>query len=118
MRLIENLFHIVKIDVGDNEFTVEAVAKANCDIYKVHFPGHPITPGACLIQMVRELTETVMHKNLRLTQLKGVKFLSVIVPGDTPVFFSAKIKKSEQTEVQASIYTAETLCAKLTLILQ
>ena len=55
-------------------------------IFKAHFPGEPVTPGVCLIQMGRELAEDYIGRPLRLKLLKNVKFLSVVTPSDTPEF--------------------------------
>lgn len=55
-------------------------------IFKAHFPGEPVTPGVCLIQMGMELAEEYLQKKLRLRLLKNVKFLSVVSPLQTPTF--------------------------------
>lgn len=52
-------------------------------IYQAHFPGEPITPGVCIVQMGKELMEELLDKSLAVARVKNVKFLSVISPEDT-----------------------------------
>ena len=52
-------------------------------IYAAHFPGNPITPGVCIIQMVEELLSLMTNHTLPLVTLHNVNFLSTIIPGET-----------------------------------
>lgn len=54
-------------------------------IYKAHFPGEPITPGVCVIQIARELLEDHLGRPLSLQAVKNVKFLNVISPLHHPL---------------------------------
>ncbi|MGN0281669.1 MAG: hypothetical protein ACI4B3_05135 [Prevotella sp.] len=53
-------------------------------IFKAHFPGLPIVPGVCTIQIVTELAELCLNRSLRLCKAKNVKFLSLLTPVQTP----------------------------------
>ncbi|AYL98034.1 3-hydroxyacyl-ACP dehydratase [Mucilaginibacter celer] len=50
------------------------------DIFKGHFPGQPVVPGVCMMQMVKEVLENYADKKLRLVKADNVKFLSFIDP--------------------------------------
>jgi len=60
-----------------------AVLKINPDheIFRGHFPGQPVVPGVCMMQIVKELLETATNRSLRLHTGLDLKFLSVIDPG-------------------------------------
>jgi len=60
-----------------------AVLKINPDheIFQGHFPGQPVVPGVCMMQIVKELLETATSRSLRLHTGLDLKFLSVIDPG-------------------------------------
>lgn len=76
----------------DNLFTYQieknldgmVLAKLNLDpnhrIYAGHFPGNPVTPGVCLVEMVRKVLSDATGSDLRLTGAKDIKFKSAIVP--------------------------------------
>jgi 3-hydroxyacyl-[acyl-carrier-protein] dehydratase len=49
-------------------------------ILEGHFPGLPVVPGVCMLQIVRELMEVTSGKDLKLTEADNMKFLSVINP--------------------------------------
>ena len=54
-------------------------------IYKAHFPGHPVTPGICIAQIIGELIERHINKQLVLHNVKSLKFTGIIDPVATPV---------------------------------
>lgn len=54
-------------------------------IFDGHFPGQPVVPGVCMMQMVKEVTETVLGKELQLTKAAELKFLKIIDPNETRI---------------------------------
>ena len=52
----------------------------NCDIYKVHFPGSPITPGACQLEIFRQLLSSVKGSSVDIQCVKSIKYLQLIEP--------------------------------------
>jgi 3-hydroxyacyl-[acyl-carrier-protein] dehydratase len=66
---------------------IQAVIKINAghDIFRGHFPGQPVVPGVCMMQIVKELLETATGRSLRLHTGLDLKFLSVIDPGKNSV---------------------------------
>jgi 3-hydroxyacyl-[acyl-carrier-protein] dehydratase len=51
------------------------------DIFKGHFPGQPVVPGVCMMQMVKEVLENYLGKKMQLVKADNIKFLSFIDPG-------------------------------------
>jgi 3-hydroxyacyl-[acyl-carrier-protein] dehydratase len=49
-------------------------------IFGGHFPGRPVVPGACLLQLVEELMARVTGKDGRLNKVDHIKFVSMIDP--------------------------------------
>ena len=49
-------------------------------IFSGHFPGHPVVPGVCMIQILREIMEIEVAHKLRITEGDNLKFLSIINP--------------------------------------
>lgn len=87
-------------------------------IYTAHFPGHPVTPGACLLQMVTELVWKATGRPLKLEGVKNAKFLRVLAPAEVPVVTVAV--ECEETEdgcrVHAEVKDDTGLYAKLSLM--
>jgi 3-hydroxyacyl-[acyl-carrier-protein] dehydratase len=54
-------------------------------IFGGHFPGRPVVPGACLLQLVEELMARVTGKDGRLKKADHIKFVSMIDPHLNPM---------------------------------
>lgn len=65
-------------------FTAQIFLNKDHDIFKGHFPGNPVTPGVCMIQIVKELTEEFTGSSLFLKTASNVKFMAIINPFETP----------------------------------
>jgi 3-hydroxyacyl-[acyl-carrier-protein] dehydratase len=104
-------------DKGTN-FTV----RLNADhfIYTAHFPGNPITPGVCITQIVKELTEELVQVPLFLKVVKNIKFIQVINPQQHPeVTFILSTPQKDETgyKVTADIECGGETFAKMNLLL-
>ena len=81
--LVNNFYKIIKSDyLKDNpgSFTVTIELNDKHKIFKGHFPGNPIVPGVCMIQIVKEILSKLLKKNLFLSEGSNIKFISVIKP--------------------------------------
>lgn len=93
-------------------------------IYKAHFPGHPITPGVCLMQMVAELASEAEGSRLTVRSVRNAKYTGVVAPGDNPrlrfLFTSRAETEDGGIKIQASVTapdSPEMLFAKFSLTL-
>lgn len=50
------------------------------DIFKGHFPGNPVVPGVCMMQIIKEVLEDHLGKKLQLIKADNIKFLSFMDP--------------------------------------
>ena len=59
-------------------------ARLNLDvkhkIFEGHFPGHPVVPGVCMMQIVKEMLEIQLDRETRLEKASMMKFLNMINP--------------------------------------
>ncbi|MGV0752147.1 3-hydroxyacyl-ACP dehydratase [Empedobacter brevis] len=79
--LIPNLYTIKKSEkVDDSNFKVQIELNPNHEIFEGHFPNNPITPGVCMMQIIKELTEEIVSKDLFLSKVSNVKFMATINP--------------------------------------
>ena len=51
-----------------------------CSVYEGHFPGMPVAPGVCNIQLIKECVERITGKQLLLEYIAQCKFISMITP--------------------------------------
>jgi len=50
------------------------------EIFRGHFPGNPVLPGACTVQIIKELAEEATGRNILLSEAQSIKYLSFINP--------------------------------------
>ncbi|PTT73266.1 MULTISPECIES: 3-hydroxyacyl-ACP dehydratase [unclassified Chryseobacterium] len=68
----------------NGSFTAQISLNKDHDIFKGHFPGNPVTPGVCMMQIVKELAEEFTGSSLFLKTALNVKFMAIINPFETP----------------------------------
>lgn len=82
MRLNGDLFRIESrmegLPQGQSGFII--ILNPDHLIYKAHFPGQPVTPGVCILQMLQELLSVEMGKQLFIRNIKNAKFISMMSP--------------------------------------
>jgi 3-hydroxyacyl-[acyl-carrier-protein] dehydratase len=84
MILRNNLYTIEGQSDREGFVCYDIRLQADHTIYKAHFPGEPITPGVCVIQIAKELLEDCLQRQLAIKAMKNVKFLAVISPRQHP----------------------------------
>jgi 3-hydroxyacyl-[acyl-carrier-protein] dehydratase len=70
--------------ISDSKYTFAILVNEKHDVFKGHFPGNPIMPGVCMIQIIKELTEKITAKTLVIQTLANVKFMALINPEINP----------------------------------
>src|ERR1700744_6534929 len=83
MYHVNDPFSINQIDHKDGAVLAALAIDPGSDIFKGHFPGHPVVPGACMLQIVKEVLENVVKHPLRLRKADQVKFMVMIDPTAT-----------------------------------
>ena len=80
MKLYDDFYEIERLDA--TETGLLAAVKINKDhpIFKGHFPNHPVTPGVCTMQIIKELTEKRLGLKLFLKHARNIKFMAIINP--------------------------------------
>ena len=69
---------------ADDKYNFRILVNADHEVFKGHFPGNPIMPGVCMIQIIKELTESIMKSSLMIQTLTNVKFMALINPETNP----------------------------------
>lgn len=80
---MESLYSIISKNEIDDKWKFVVMFNSNHSIFKGHFPELPIVPGAVLVQMVRELVESIVQKKIKLRAAGSIKFLKMILPNNT-----------------------------------
>ena len=82
--LMNNFYTVSDTVQGDNTVSHTVSFDAAHEIFNGHFPGQPVVPGVCMMEMVKEFLQQVMGKRLWLRNAGNVKFLQLITPDIQP----------------------------------
>ena len=53
---------------------------AGHEIFKGHYPGQPVLPGACMLQILKEILEAALGFPIVLSSAPQIKFLNMVDP--------------------------------------
>ena len=77
----------------EGETTFRITLLPDCDVYRGHFPGKPVCPGVCNVQVVKECAMLLTGKQLSITAIRQKRptiFKVTVLP---PVFAPLKSRK-------------------------
>ncbi|WP_291286412.1 3-hydroxyacyl-ACP dehydratase [Flavobacterium sp.] len=101
---------------GDSKYTIAILVNEKHEVFKGHFPGNPIMPGVCMIQIIKELTESITKSTLMIQTLSNVKFMALINPEINPELrLELDIVTTEEdlVKVKNTTYFNDTVALKL-----
>jgi 3-hydroxymyristoyl/3-hydroxydecanoyl-(acyl carrier protein) dehydratase len=80
--LKDHFYRIEEQTKNENEghHTCRLSLNASHPIYQAHFPGNPVTPAACIVQIVKEVASVCYEEPFVIREIKNVKFLHVLHP--------------------------------------
>lgn len=113
--LIDGLYKVISTENTDKGILSKVHLNKDHAIFKGHFPGNPVMPGVCMIQIIKELTENTTGKNLFLSVSSNIKFMAIINPEINPDLQLAIDITEENGEVKVKNITSfeETVALKL-----
>lgn len=103
--MLHNEFYLTEEwESEDNRLGCRIRFFADHAIFSGHFPGQPVVPGVCMMEMVRELLEQHSGRRLWLHRADQVKFLSPILPDSQPwMEIRWEMKEGPVWKVQAQL---------------
>lgn len=121
MRLLNDFFFLEETTVAEDGTCDALRLNPRHAVFQAHFPGNPITPGVCIIQMVAELLEHHTGRSLSLKRVVNVKFLHVLSPREQTtcrVVFHSIESEGPVWKIKASVGEGETRFAQLSMIFE
>ena len=105
--LLGTLYETVQADAAGA--TIRLLPESS--VYQGHFPGYPITPGVCLVEISLELFSAREGRPVRLVAAKNIKFTSPVLPTETTELRFNLAGEGDGRTVE--ILAGDTLCAKM-----
>ncbi|MBZ4035838.1 3-hydroxyacyl-ACP dehydratase [Flavobacterium sp. 17A] len=115
--ILKDFYKVISQEkTDDSKYKIRILVNANHEVFNGHFPGNPIMPGVCMIQIIKELTESITQSSLMIQTLSNVKFMALINPEINPeLVLELDITTTEDdlVKVKNTTYFNETTALKL-----
>ncbi|MEX0997080.1 MAG: 3-hydroxyacyl-ACP dehydratase [Flavobacteriaceae bacterium] len=115
--LLKDFYKIVSTDkIDDENYTVVVSLNKDHEVFKGHFPNNPVTPGVCMMQIVKEICEDLLDCELQLKSASNVKFMALINPKvNSRLRFELAISQGDNDEIKVknTSFMEETVALKL-----
>ncbi len=115
--LLKDFYKVISIEnSAENKYLALIHINAEHEVFKGHFPGNPIMPGVCMMQIIKEITEQILGQSLFMQSLSNVKFMALINPFNTPELrleLDISMTDTDLVKVKNVTYFDDTLALKL-----
>ena len=121
MSLLKDFYTLLSFDAAPSN-TVKASLRLNKNhpIFAGHFPDQPVTPGVCMMQIIKELGEKWADTPLQLKKARNVKFMAIINPYENAEI-SIELQFEEVTDglsIKSTTSFAQTVALKFSGVFQ
>ncbi len=112
--MIKPVFDIVTVTQNESSLSAALVVNADSEIFNGHFPGQPVVPGACMLQLVKDLLSETLKVSHKLLKADNIKFLGLVQPGVEGLNLNVNHQLNDnQIKLTAILSSAETIYMKL-----
>jgi len=118
--LKDSFFSVQSCEDTESGCTNRIALNASHPVFQAHFAGNPIMPGACIVQMIKELTADYFKRSFFVSVVKNMKFLHAINPLVSPeisVQLAFTQQENERISVSAILHKGDRIFTKSTLLL-
>ena len=110
--LLENFYKIIHIkEREDGKQEIEIELNPGHVLYQGHFPGQPVVPGVCTLQIIKESAEQIASQPLQYVQIASSKVPVCHQPAEnsatTAVYPIRKKRKSTFSSCRQKAFVME-----------
>ena len=80
MKLNDDFFAILSRSTDQNRLEYKIALNAAHNIYSLHFPNNPVTPGVCLLAIVRELLSLEFGVEYTVREAAKIRYFKPVNP--------------------------------------
>ncbi len=118
--LLTNFYTVISLEsTGANTHLAHIRVNAQHEVFKGHFPGNPVMPGVCMMQIIKEIAETICGCTLRMQSMSNVKFMALINPDVNPELrleLDVNYVEDGSLKLKNTTYFADTAALKLSAV--
>ena len=118
--LLKDFYTVEKVEnVSEGKYKAVVLLNNQHVVFQGHFPGNPVMPGVCMMQIIKELSQEIVGSSLFLKSASNVKFMAIINPDkNAKLELELEISGDLASEIKVKNTTTfeETVALKLTNI--
>ncbi|EKT3957437.1 3-hydroxyacyl-ACP dehydratase [Flavobacterium psychrophilum] len=118
--LLKDFYKVISLEKNDSQkYLAIILVNEKHEVFKGHFPGNPIMPGVCMMQIIKEITEQITERLLIMQSLTNVKFMALINPEVTPELrleLDITVTDDGLVKVKNTTYFNQTVALKLSSV--
>lgn len=118
--LLKDFYTVNSFENTDGRKYVATITlNKNHEVFKGHFPGNPVTPGVCMMQIIKELTQQALNTQLTMKSASNIKFMALINPEINPLLrieLDIAVADDGAVKVKNTSYFEDTVALKLSCI--
>jgi len=118
--LLKDFYTIQSFETTESQkYVATIMLNKNHEVFKGHFPGNPVTPGVCMMQIIKELTQEAVKGTLTMKSASNIKFMALINPEENPLLrleLDITITEDDIVKVKNTSYFEDTVALKLSCI--
>jgi len=118
--LLKDFYTIQSFETTESQkYVATIMLNKNHEVFKGHFPGNPVTPGVCMMQIIKELTQEAVKGTLTMKSASNIKFMALINPEVNPLLrleLDITITEDDIVKVKNTSYFEDTVALKLSCI--
>ncbi|WP_339610424.1 3-hydroxyacyl-ACP dehydratase [uncultured Planktosalinus sp.] len=115
--LLKDFYTILSTEtVSENNYSVTINLNKNHEVFKGHFPGNPVTPGVCMLQIIKEMCQSFLNCELQLKTASNVKFMALINPDINSrlrLELAISFGENDEIKVKNTTFMEDTVALKL-----
>jgi 3-hydroxyacyl-[acyl-carrier-protein] dehydratase len=115
MTLLNDFVFILQQKTSPDSVRTKIAINGHHKIFEGHFPGKPVVPGVCMMQIILEIMEAIAGKPMHLTEADSIKFLTVMSPKENKEIDVMINYNAEQGQflINASLFSGPVIFFKL-----
>lgn len=111
-----DIFIIEELQHNAGRVDANLILNKTSPVFNGHFPGQPVVPGACMVQLVKDVLVESLGEDLIMQKAANIKFIQMIIPGDSPalhLIVTYKLIDNGDISIIAKITIDNVACFKL-----
>lgn len=84
MLLDNRYYQLISQEIAEGKGCFRIRLLPDCEVYRGHFPGNPVCPGVCQIELIKECASRLTGRDLRIQTVQQCRLTALASPTVCP----------------------------------